>query len=110
MKANLQMSSSATETTFIPAKNWSSLQTLTKGTPTGESLEKDLEERKVGKGAPHVANKLRLFDSKDKSLENKPKLTFYRDHAGWCPYCEKTILLIEEKRIPINIETVPMRR
>ena len=35
--------------------------------------------------------------------------TFYTTHAGWCPYCQKTMLLIEEKRIPINIELVPMR-
>lgn len=30
-------------------------------------------------------------------------------NVGWCPYCQKTMLLIEEKQIPINIELVPMR-
>ena len=25
------------------------------------------------------------------------------------PYCQKTMLLIEEKEVPINIELVPMR-
>lgn len=40
---------------------------------------------------------------------NRPKITLFRDHAGWCPYCQKTMLLIEEKKIPINIELVPMR-
>lgn len=29
--------------------------------------------------------------------------------AGWCPYCQKTMLLVEEKQIPINIELVNMR-
>ena len=46
-----------------------------------------------------------MFDAPD---GYKPKLTLYRDVAGWCPYCEKTILLVEEKRVPINIKTVPM--
>ena len=36
-------------------------------------------------------------------------LLLYRDHAGWCPYCQKTMLLVEEKQIPINIDLVNMR-
>ena len=62
------------------------------------------EARATGIGAPFVQNKLRLFD-----CNQRPRLTLYRDHAGWCPYCQKTMLLIEEKKIPINIELVPMR-
>lgn len=31
------------------------------------------------------------------------------DHAGWCPYCQKTMLLVEEKQVPIKIDLVPMR-
>lgn len=60
---------------------------------------------KIGRGSPHVSNTLRLFDAPD---DYQPKLTLFRDEAGWCPYCEKTILMIEEKRVPINIEVVPM--
>jgi len=55
-----------------------------------------------------VQSNLRLFDWEG-SDERRPKLTLYRDHAGWCPYCQKTMLLIEEKAVPINIELVPMR-
>jgi glutathione S-transferase len=94
----------------------------------------ETDSRTKGTGAPFVQNKLRLFGSNE-----RPKLTLYRDHAGeclfrlscllqiiihhlnlhlqltctlfqgWCPYCQKTMLLIEEKQIPINIELVPMR-
>lgn len=64
----------------------------------------EVELRKSGKGSAHVHNKLRQFKSGD-----DPPITLFRDHAGWCPYCEKTMLLIEEKEIPIKIELVPMR-
>lgn len=76
-------------------------------TPVGKSLNDEMELRKQGKGSAHVQNTLRLFES---SNNNKlPPIKLYRDHAGWCPYCEKTMLLIEEKQVPIQIELVPMR-
>jgi glutathione S-transferase len=48
---------------------------------------------------------LRLFDAQD---ESQVRVTFYRDDAGWCPYCQKTWLLLEEKRIPYRVKKVPM--
>ena len=32
-----------------------------------------------------------------------------RDHAAWCPYCQKVWLQLEEKRIPYIIEKINMR-
>ena len=84
--------------------SWSGLQTAAAKTSVGAALISEQESRARGTGAPFVQNKLRLFGSTE-----KPMLTLYRDHAGWCPYCQKTMLLIEEKQIPINIELVPMR-
>jgi len=72
----------------------------------GTALDQEADLRAAGKGSAFVQSNLRLFESGE---EGKPKLTLYRDHAGWCPYCQKTMLLIEEKGIPINIELVPMR-
>ena len=32
-----------------------------------------------------------------------------RDHAAWCPYCEKIWMQLEEKRIPYKIDKINMR-
>ncbi|MEW5302529.1 MAG: hypothetical protein WDW36_005306 [Sanguina aurantia] len=37
------------------------------------------------------------------------RVKFYRDHAAWCPYCQKVWLQLEEKRIPYIMEKVNMR-
>eukprot|EP00882_Tetradesmus_deserticola_P012311 GHRQ01013047.1.p1 GENE.GHRQ01013047.1~~GHRQ01013047.1.p1 ORF type:complete len:320 (+),score=109.31 GHRQ01013047.1:150-1109(+) len=37
------------------------------------------------------------------------RVKLYRDHAGWCPYCQKVWLQLEEKRIPYTIEKINMR-
>ena len=77
-------------------------------TPVGQALDDQITKRSKGIGAPNVHSKLRLFP-KDSSTSEVPQLTLYRDHAGWCPYCQKTMLLVEAKRIPIKIELVNMR-
>jgi len=96
----LKMSSSSTTT--IPS--WIDLKKESESTPVGKALVNEVELRSKGEGSAHVSNKLRQFNS-----EKEPKITLYRDHAGWCPYCQKTMLLVEEKEIPIKIGLVPMR-
>ena len=96
-KTKLSMSTMSTN-------SWSDLQSAAANTAVGAALNSEHESRMNGTGGPFVQNKLRLFGSNE-----RPNITLYRDHAGWCPYCQKTMLLIEEKRIPINIELVPMR-
>ncbi|KAL7534274.1 hypothetical protein ACHAXR_008407 [Thalassiosira sp. AJA248-18] len=97
-RRSVSMSATSTDT------SWAVLQTVASNTAVGAALNDEKESRANGTGAPFVQNKLRLFETDD-----TPKLTLFRDHAGWCPYCQKTMLLIEEKQIPINIELVPMR-
>ena len=64
--------------------------------------ERDLIElRAAGRGPTHSRAKLRLFDAPDGTV---PRITFWRDSASWCPYCQLIWLQLEEKRIPYNVE------
>jgi glutathione S-transferase len=96
---------SMSSSTASSAPSWADVAASVGKTEVGQALDKESKLRSTGQGSAHVQNKLRLFDSKEKS----PAITFFRDHAGWCPYCQKTMLLIEEKKVPIKIELVPMR-
>ena len=60
----------------------------------------------LGRGPANSKAILRLFDAPDGYI---PDVTLYRDHAAWCPYCEKVWLQLEEKRIPYKVEKVPLR-
>lgn len=103
-KLSCRTSISKLSMSSMTTNSWSELQSAAARTAVGAALNAEQESRLNGTGAPFVQNKLRLFES-----SQRPTITLYRDHAGWCPYCQKTMLLIEEKRIPINIELVPMR-
>lgn len=58
-----------------------------------------------GAGPAHTDAKLRLFGQKEEDV----RVTFYRDTAAWCPYCQKVWLLLEEKEIPYRLEKINMR-
>eukprot|EP00632_Arachnochrysis_sp_CCMP2950_P006847 CAMPEP_0185717042 /NCGR_PEP_ID=MMETSP1164-20130828/44046_1 /TAXON_ID=1104430 /ORGANISM="Chrysoreinhardia sp, Strain CCMP2950" /LENGTH=462 /DNA_ID=CAMNT_0028384679 /DNA_START=68 /DNA_END=1456 /DNA_ORIENTATION=- len=75
-------------------------------TPTGTALAEEDALRAKGRGPPHRASKLRLFDEPD---GYEPRVTLYRDSAAWCPYCQKVWMLLEEKRIPYKVELINMR-
>ena len=84
-----------------------------------EDIKSDLESKQtdeekafrsnVGKGigAPSPLHKIRLYDESNK--EEDIRVTLYRDHASWCPYCQKVWMFLEEKRIPYRIEKINMR-
>ncbi len=63
----------------VPSSSWSELLQACEATPVGQALRQEKELRQQGKGSAHVQNQLRLFDSDDQP----PKITLYRDHAGW---------------------------
>ena len=55
----------------------------------------------------------RVFKSSSNYLpESKSKsnvsITFYRDSAAWCPYCQKVYIALEEKQIPYRVVKVDM--
>ncbi len=47
---------------------------------------------------------LRLFGG----LERDVRVTLYRDHHAWCPYCQKVWLWLEERRVPYRVRKVTM--
>lgn len=56
-------------------------------------------------GPPNVLSLSRTFGS----TSSPPRVTLYRDHAAWCPYCEKVLLQLELKRIPYTVVKEAMR-
>jgi len=55
-------------------------------------------------GPTNAQARLRLFSRP----ESEVRVTLYRDHHAWCPYCQKVWLWLEEKQIPYRIEKVTM--
>lgn len=73
-------------------KSWSDL-----AAQTPRELVLDAETLESG---PPTAQAWRRFGGSD--------ITLYRDSAAWCPYCQKTWMLLEEKRLPYQIEKINM--
>lgn len=84
---------------------WNELDKMVKATEHGKRLHAEESERSAGAGPAHCKNKLRLFGKSEAEI----RVVLYRDHAGWCPYCQKVWLLLEEKRMPYRIEHINMR-
>jgi glutathione S-transferase len=55
-------------------------------------------------GSTNPQARLRLFGHAEADV----RVTLYRDHHAWCPYCQKIWLWLEEKQIPYRIEKVTM--
>jgi len=65
--------------------------------------EAELLQRRV-EGPTNAQARLRLFGRPEAEV----RVTLYRDHHAWCPYCQKVWLWLEEKRIPYRIRKVTM--
>ena len=55
-------------------------------------------------GPTNPQARLRLFGQDEATV----RVTLYRDHHAWCPYCQKVWLWLEEKRVPYRIRKVTM--
>ena len=74
----------------MPPLSWTELETLT-----------DFQLDQIN-GVTNAQSRLRLFG------KTESRVTLYRDHHAWCPYCQKIWLWLEEKQIPYRIEKVTM--
>lgn len=71
-----------------------------------ESLaEQAISEPERINGPTNAHANLRLFGSSEDTV----RVTLYRDHHAWCPYCQKIWLWLEWKQIPYRISKVTMR-
>ncbi|MFZ4556399.1 MAG: glutathione S-transferase family protein [Pseudanabaena sp.] len=80
----------------ISPLNWTELESLT-------DFQADFPIDRVN-GSTNAQACLRLFGHS----ESEVRVTLYRDHHAWCPYCQKIWLWLEEKQIPYRIEKVTM--
>ena len=76
--------------------SWLELETLA-NTPPSFQLD-------TVNGATNAQARLRLFGQDESAV----RVTLYRDHHAWCPYCQKIWLWLEEKQIPYRIKKVTM--
>ena len=81
-----------TSATPIAPLSWTELEALA-----------DLTVDRVN-GPTNAQSRLRLFGQSEADV----RVTLYRDHHAWCPYCQKIWLWLEEKQIPYRIEKVTM--
>lgn len=91
----------------IDSPSWDDIRSLLESQmeTDEERLFRQNLENGYGIGSP--LHKVRLYDESNK--EQDIRVTFYRDSASWCPYCQKVWMTLEEKRIPYRIEKVNMR-
>jgi len=62
------------------------------------------KEVDVVNGPTNSQATLRLFGKPESSV----RVTLFRDHHAWCPYCQKIWLWLEEKKVPYKIRKVTM--
>ena len=75
------------------ALSWSELEAM--APPAAERVE----------GPANAQATLRLFGQPESTV----RVTLFRDHHAWCPYCQKVWLWLEFRRIPYRIRKVTMR-
>lgn len=101
-KGSLPKSLSRSMSMSLPS--WEDIALKSRATERGAFLVEQEALWKQGGGLPHTDANLRLFGTKE-----EPRVTYFRDTAAWCPYCQKVWILLEEKKIPFKVEKVNMR-
>eukprot|EP00892_Ulva_mutabilis_P007799 jgi/Ulvmu1/5391/UM022_0186.1 len=84
------------------AMDWASLQAQVEQAKQAAGIQ-EVADPANGPTNPNVHK--RLFGKSDADV----RVHLYRDHAAWCPYCQRIWWLLEEKRIPYTMEKINMR-
>ncbi|MCS5699285.1 glutathione S-transferase [Cyanobium sp. FGCU-52] len=75
-----------------PPLSWSDLQTFA------------AEEPNPLTGPTNPRSRLRTFGQPEAAV----RVTLFRDHHAWCPYCQKVWLWLEERQVPYRVAKVTM--
>lgn len=89
------------------SKTWSEIKDQLASQQTTDEERNFRQNLEKGYGVGSPMHKIRLFDESNK--EEDIAVTFYRDSASWCPYCQKVWLTLEAKEIPYKVEKINMR-
>jgi glutathione S-transferase len=84
---------------------WDEIKSKSLSSEQGAFMSTQEALREKGEGLAHTDAKMRLFGT-DKE---RVRVTYFRDAAAWCPYCQKVWILLEEKKIPYMVEKINMR-
>ncbi|EIE23653.1 glutathione S-transferase [Coccomyxa subellipsoidea C-169] len=95
------------------AKAGKQTTTFSDNAPSWEALQQLVEEkgRQLNWQQPDLENGPTnpLALKRTFGQPGTPRVKLYRDHAAWCPYCQKVWLQLEEKQIPYTLEKINMR-
>ncbi len=89
------------------SKTWAEIKDQLAGQQTTDEERNFRANLEKGYGIGSPMHKIRLFEESNK--EEDVAVTFYRDSASWCPYCQKVWLALEAKEIPYKVEKINMR-
>lgn len=81
--------------------SWEDLEQLLNSQQS--SAEKSFRDR-LGQGLEHSS----LATHRKFGPSDNISVTFYKDAASWCPYCQKVWIALEEKKIPYKVVKVDM--
>ncbi|ACI65237.1 predicted protein [Phaeodactylum tricornutum CCAP 1055/1] len=90
-----------------PRSSWNEIRSLLESRMTTNAERNFRNNLSTGYGVASPLHNVRLYD--EANQESDVRVTFYRDSASWCPYCQKVWMTLEEKRIPYRVERVNMR-
>lgn len=104
MRGGFFLLSSAHGLNMFGLGNQAALEVKGLEAPSWTELATRIPAEDLNKGPLNVRASIRTFDSRDQD----PSVTLYRDSAAWCPYCHKTLMLLEEKALPYKVEKINM--
>ena len=105
-KHRLMTTTKMSATTTHQTKEWTELKQISDKTDVAKNKIEQENLRKEGNAEANTDNLIYLYNAKG---ADEVRLTLFRDTAAWCPYCQKTWLMLLMKRVPFKVEKINMR-